>query len=82
MDIADYAKPALYIAQYHCLHRGGNLSLTQKVLERLSASNSEDARDTEIGHGNRSGEGQGNGQSHNCGNRCGKCFHRVVIPYL
>jgi hypothetical protein len=42
MNIADYAKSALYIAQYHHLHGGGNLSLAQKYLEQLSASNSED----------------------------------------
>jgi len=42
MSIADYAKSALYIAQYHYLHGGGNLSLAQKYLEQLSASNSED----------------------------------------
>lgn len=42
MNIADYAKSALYIAQYHYLHGGGNLSLAQKYLEQLSASNSED----------------------------------------
>jgi len=42
MNIADYARSALYIAQYHYLHGGGNLSLAQKYLEQLSASNSED----------------------------------------
>lgn len=42
MNIADYAKSALYIAQYHYLHGGGNLALAQKYLEQLSASNSED----------------------------------------
>ena len=42
MNIADYAKSALYIAQYHYLHGGGNLTLAQKYLEQLSASNSED----------------------------------------
>lgn len=42
MNIADYAKSALYIAQYHHLHGGGNLSLAQKYLEQLAASNSED----------------------------------------
>ena len=42
MNIADYAKSALYIAQYHYLHGGGNLGLAQKYLEQLSASNSED----------------------------------------
>jgi anaphase-promoting complex subunit 8 len=42
MNVADYAKSALYIAQYHYLHGGGNLSLAQKYLEQLSASNSED----------------------------------------
>jgi len=42
MNIADYAKSALYIAQYHYLHGGGNLSLAQEYLEQLSASNSED----------------------------------------
>jgi anaphase-promoting complex subunit 8 len=42
MNIADYAKSALYIAQYHYLHGGGNLALAQEYLEQLSASNSED----------------------------------------
>lgn len=42
MNIADYAKSALYIAQYHYLHGGGNLSLAQEYLEELAASNSED----------------------------------------
>ena len=42
MNIADYAKSALYIAQYHYLHGGGDLTLAQKYLEQLSASNSED----------------------------------------
>lgn len=42
MNIADYAKSALYIAQYHHLHGGGNLTLAQKYLEQISASNSED----------------------------------------
>jgi hypothetical protein len=42
MNIADYAKSALYIAQYHHLHGGGNLGLAQRYLEQLSASNSED----------------------------------------
>ena len=42
MNITDYAKSALYIAQYHHLHGGGNLTLAQKYLEQLSASNSED----------------------------------------
>lgn len=42
MNIADYAKSALYIAQFHYLHGGGNLSLAQKYLEQISASNSED----------------------------------------
>jgi len=42
MNVADYAKSALYIAQYHYLHGGGNLALAQKYLEQLSASNSED----------------------------------------
>ena len=42
MNIADYAKSALYIAQYHYLHGGGNLNLAQNYLEQLSASNSED----------------------------------------
>ena len=42
MNIADYAKSALYIAQYHYLHGGGNLGLAQEYLEQLSASNSED----------------------------------------
>lgn len=42
MNIADYAKSALYIAQYHYLHGGGNLTLAQIYLEQLSASNSED----------------------------------------
>ena len=42
MNIADYAKSALYIAQYHQLHGGGNLTLAQKYLEQIAASNSED----------------------------------------
>jgi len=42
MNIADYAKSALYIAQYNYLHGGGNLSLAQKYLEQLAGSNSED----------------------------------------
>lgn len=42
MNIADYSKSALYIAQYHYLHGGGNLTLAQKYLEQLAASNSED----------------------------------------
>jgi anaphase-promoting complex subunit 8 len=42
MNIADYAKSALYIAQYHYLHGGGNLALAQEYLEQISASNSED----------------------------------------
>jgi len=42
MNIAGYAKSALYISQYHYLHGGGNLSLAREYLEQLSASNSED----------------------------------------
>ena len=42
MNIADYARSALYIAQYHYLHGGGNLALAQEYLEQISSSNSED----------------------------------------
>jgi hypothetical protein len=31
MNIADYAKSALYIAQYHYLHGGGNLESCAEV---------------------------------------------------
>lgn len=42
MPITDYAKSALYVAQYHYQHGGGNLKLAKYYLEMLSSSNSED----------------------------------------
>lgn len=42
MPITDYAKSALYVAQYHYQHGGGNLKLAKHYLEMLSSSNSED----------------------------------------
>jgi hypothetical protein len=42
MPITDYSKSALYVAQYHHQHGGGNLKLAKYYLELLSTSNSED----------------------------------------
>ncbi|KAI0058089.1 TPR-like protein [Artomyces pyxidatus] len=41
--ITEYAKSCVYVARYHALRGGGDFDLAQQYLEKVAASNSEDA---------------------------------------